>query len=761
MAKVTKLKIGLQSGSSNTIYASWSFSGKNLDYYKVDWYYSTGNGVAFSGGTNKPTVKNDTYSLPSNAKTVKVVVKPVAKTHKVNGKDTYYWSGESVSASLTVSNLAPEKAATPTVSIDKYKLTVYTEIDMTDTRTKRIQFHIVKDNVKFLVSDPLPIKSRRVTFTCNIKAGGTYRVCCRGVNIVNNKNIYGPWSDYSGDYDTIPAEMSDVTVSVQSKTSVKLSWKAVPKATSYDIQYTTNKKYFDSSSDVSSATSDTYYAFINGIEPGSQYYFRVRAKNDQGETGWSKIVTAILGTDPIAPTTWSSTTTAMVGENVTLYWTHNSEDGSKQTAAEIEVTAGGTTKTYTVTYDTEDDDDKNDTFGSYVLDLSSYTSGAEILWRVRTKGVTDVFGEWSVQRTVHLYAPPTLTVNFVNDTELVTAFPCRLIATAGPDTQKAVSFQVTIKATETYETDDETGTWNIVKMGETIYSKAFNATGQTLDTEISAGDVIFKNNQTYQLIVVVGMDSGLTAEVTETFEVSWGDDVYEPDAEISIDEHSLCSYIFPFCRDENDTLISDVVLSVYRREYNGTLTLIEKELTNDGTIGVLDMHPALNYARYRIVARNKNTSVVGYTDLPGYPVNKPYIVIQWDESFSKFNYEETEDELEIAPYSSSMVCLPYNIDTTESNDKDVSLVEYIGRKHPVGYYGTQIGETATWSTEIEADDDETLYALRRLKSWMDNCYVREPSGVGYWAEVSVSFNKTHCELTIPVTFTIKHVEGGA
>ena len=202
------------------------------------------------------------------------------------------------------------------------------------------------------------------------------------------------------------------------------------------------------------------------------------------------------------------------------------------------------------------------------------------------------------------------------------------------------------------------------------------------------------------------------------------------------------------------------MLSVYRREYDGTLTLVERELANDGTIGILDMHPALNYARYRIVARNKNTSVVGYTDLPGYPVNKPYIVIQWNESFSKFNYEETEDELEIAPYSSSMVCLPYNIDTTESNDKDVSLVEYIGRKHPVGYYGTQIGETATWSTEIEADDDETLYALRRLKSWMGDCYVREPSGVGYWAEVSVSFSVTHCELTIPVTFTIKHVEGG-
>ena len=43
---------------------------------------------------------------------------------------------------------------------------------------------------------------------------------------------------------------------------------------------------------------------------------------------------------------------------------------------------------------------------------------------------------------------------------------------------------------------------------------------------------------------------------------------------------------------------------------------------------------------------------------------------------------------------------------------------------------------------------------------MGDCYVREPSGSGYWANVTVSFSQKHCELTIPVTLNLTRVEGG-
>ena len=134
----------------------------------------------------------------------------------------------------------------------------------------------------------------------------------------------------------------------------------------------------------------------------------------------------------------------------------------------------------------------------------------------------------------------------------------------------------------------------------------------------------------------------------------------------------------------------------------------------------------------------------------------------------KINIEEliksfkvtNEDSFEQPVWSGSLLKLPYNVDVSDKHSADVSLVEYIGRKHPVSYYGTQIGSSSTWRIDIPKSDKETLYALRRLAIWMGDVYVREPSGSGYWANISVSFSQTHCEVTIPITIDVTRVEGG-
>ena len=88
------------------------------------------------------------------------------------------------------------------------------------------------------------------------------------------------------------------------------------------------------------------------------------------------------------------------------------------------------------------------------------------------------------------------------------------------------------------------------------------------------------------------------------------------------------------------------------------------------------------------------------------------------------------------------------------------MIEYIGRNHPVSYYGTQKGESISVSCEIPKDDTETIYKLRRLAKYMGDAYFREPSGLGYWSNIKVSFSQNHCELTVPVTLEITRVEGG-
>ena len=200
-------------------------------------------------------------------------------------------------------------------------------------------------------------------------------------------------------------------------------------------------------------------------------------------------------------------------------------------------------------------------------------------------------------------------------------------------------------------------------------------------------------------------------------------------------------------------------MSVYRREFDGSFTELATGLDNTEGTYITDPHPSLDYARYRVVAITNSTGAVSYYDVPGYPINEKSIIIQWDEKWSSFDYVEDAD-LEKPPWNGSLLKLPYNIDISDDYSVDVELVNYIGRKYPVGYYGTKIGHSSTWSTSIPKYDKETLYGLRRLALWTGDVYVREPSGSGYWANITVSFSQEHCELSIPVTLKIKRVEGG-
>lgn len=214
------------------------------------------------------------------------------------------------------------------------------------------------------------------------------------------------------------------------------------------------------------------------------------------------------------------------------------------------------------------------------------------------------------------------------------------------------------------------------------------------------------------------------------------------------------------CEAVKSIPITNVLLSVYRREFDGTFKEIAKDLDGELNVTVTDPHPSLDFARYRIVATAKDTGAVRYYDMPAHPINGKAAILQWDEEWT--NFDTTEGEFQVKPrWEGSLLKLPYNIDVTDNSKPDVELVNYIGRSNPVSYYGTQTGKSATWNMTIPKSDKDTLYALRRLANWMGDVYVREPSGSGYWANVTVSYSQKHKDVTIPITLTINRVEGGA
>ena len=776
MGKPIIRSFGLQANSDNLLFAIWTWDRKYTEKYQVRWKYQTTDGTWFYGSTTSNTVdENDpeaskvsTYSIPSNAVAVSFEVLPVAKKKEsgATGTDTAYWTAGWSDKKVynCAANVIPTPSA-PSVEIDKYKLTASVDNipeDLLKLKEFKVTFQIVKDNKDVVSTATATVVSGYASHSYTVAAGSLYKVRC---------SYGGEWSPYSSNVSTIPATPSMITVcKANSKTtddriSVYLEWPAINSATSYEIEYSTNKDAFGSSDDTDSITGiKTNYYETYALSPGYEDFFRVRAVNDSGESGWSAISSVVLGNKPTAPTTWSSVTSAIVGEPLNLYWVHNSEDGSSQTWAQLEIYVDDVLVVFEEIKNSTNVNDRDKT-SVYPIDTNQYDEGAVIQWRVRTAGVTNELGEWSIQRVINVYAPPTLDLTLTNSAgewvDTLTSFPLYISALAGPRSQYPIGYYLTITANDFYETVDNLGNTKMVNKGDAVYSKYFDIT-EKLSVTLSAGDLDLKNNESYTVSCTAAMDSGLTGVATPAvFSVTWSQDIkYEPNAEIGIDKNSYTAFIRPYCETNLGVPVENITLSVYRREYDGSFVEIATDIDNTTNTFVTDPHPALDYARYRIVAMDTQTGAIRYYDMPGQTVGGKSVIIQWNETWMRSFDAENQDPMVEPMWSGSMLKLHYNIDVSDKHQSDVTLVEYAGRKYPVSYYGTQLGESSTWSMEIPKNDAETLYALRRLAIWMGDVYVREPSGSGYWANVSVSFSQTHKEVTIPVTIEVTRVEGG-
>lgn len=776
-SKAVVTTFGLQTNTTNVVYAVWTWDKTNTNNYQIKWEYNTGDGVWFIGSESTVTAKQSTYSAPSNAKSVRFRVKPVSKTKKVNNKDVSYWTASwSDAKSYSFSKNPPTAPPKPSVTIDKSKLTVKLS-DLGSLNASIIQFDIAKNDAPSYKTAKVAInKTASVNYECAIELGARYKARCRAIK----NDVYSDWSPWSEEETTIPKAPSEITECRvgSDDESVIVKWKESTTATSYEVQYTATKNDFssDTPTDIKTVTVETTTCTITDIETGKEYFVRVRAKNAKGESDWTAVSSTVLGKGPSAPTTWSSTVTAVVGEPVTLYWQHNSEDSSDATYADLELYMNGV-KTVVPTFDYTKDDGSVETevTKSYAIDTSQYTqTGAQLQWRVRTAGATKSFGEWSILRVIDIYARPELEliVTDVNENSYssknttssfdLTSFPIYLTAISGPGLQKAIGYQVKITSNEDYETIDNLGNRDSVIYGEAVYSRYFDALEEDSENAfkltISAGDMNLDPNISYTISCTVSMNSGLSAEASLIFLTNWVKTTHTVNAEIGIDNVNLTASIKPYCLTDKGEFVEDILLFVYRREYDGKLVEIGSDIVNGSETFVTDPHPSLDYARYRIVAMDKSTGSVSYNDIPGYYVGCKSVILQWDEQWT--NFDASDGSFDEPEWSGSLLKLPYNVDVSDKQTPDVSMIKYIGREHPVSYYGTQLGSSATWNVAIDKSDKETLYALRRLAKWLGNVYVREPSGSGYWANVSVSFSQKHLDLTIPVTLSVTRVEGG-
>lgn len=811
--------MGPAAGTDRSMVAQWNWKyTTTTDHYQVIWEYwlpvenSPKKGVWIIGSDTKTsdgTAKNcySAYTVPSNGTKVKVSVLPVSMSYEKNEatatttqeENKKLWEKVKDKAESVIANFIPKTVTTenkywvanwgthkefiigqdsppakpdvPSVSFSAQtmKLTFsYTNLASTITQ---VQFRLTIGGSSLAGRHTeynwLNVVDGHAEYVVSIAAGKSYYASGR---VRNSKTLASEWSDMSELIETPPAAptafANAVTVRIQSTLSAKLTWNPVNGATSYDVEYATDPNYFDGGGPTQIESTEYTQLTLTSIASGYHYYFRLRAVNDIGNSPWipkNKYRDLIIGEKPEAPTTWSSTTKGIVGENVILYFTHNTKDGSYMEEGTIEWWVNGTKQPNIVIPKSADPVIYENNTKSYTLSTIGLSPASHIEWSAKTKGALNTYSDSSGKRTIDIYAQPTLdsAVLDASGTQIseIVQYPFNVYLEASPAEQTPITYHISIISNSSYDILDSSGRRTFINEGQEIYSRNFDSTDHDILVNFSPSDITLSKQASYTIRAMVAMNSGLSASSAPIdIDTNLGDVTFLPNATIGINRASLTASIAPYALDENDEYPPDVKLSVYRMEVDGKLTEIATDIDNNFGVYVTDPHPSFDYARYRIVGKDMVTGEVQYYDSVGVPVLEPGILIQWDEEYR--DQVTTLDAQTDPTWAGDAVRILYNVSISDSNTVDVENVQYIGREHPVSYYGTQLGFVSTWQADIPKTDTETLSAIRRLAVWMGNAYVRESSGTGYWAHVKVSYTRSYNDLVIPVTFSITRVEGG-
>lgn len=790
--RVNSLYCEVLNQQDGTVIAHWKFdTGTTTDRFSVWWEYW--NTTTQTWVIYESSVSNDVWEhyksgnwfqsvwTPDDAPTstkVRCYVRPWATK---DSKGNYRWqSGGAYSNKIQNpkwTNLHTDFMQPPSFDLDYYQNGIYR---VTWDNVPALARHLVLYSEangagKFYKYKTYSVLANPPAVT--LSAGKKYRFAARWSIDANGKTL-GNISLPSVTFYGRPATPTNLSCRLEScdanNGSVRLSWKdSGYSGDGYTIEYSNYADAWTSHLD-SIETDDDYtgapdrngnnWRTISGLEPGETYYFRLkrtesRAEGYYQESGYATVskgvytVSCTVGTVPTAPTLGIFPVSADIDSPLVLSWTHNDEDGSPQSAYEVRASVNGGAYSTIAT---------GTTSMSYVITPNSIAGDGDVVsWQVRTKGGLDTssatdWSPWSAVGTFSVYSLPAPTIS-VDD---MLSYPLEIGIVTPPSSAENAAERCVVQviAAEDYETIGADGEPLYVTQGDVIWSGEHVFGGESsFDIELMPQDAAFFGGVSYVVNAIVTTKLGMVGEAEPASfdcEIS-ATEIYGCDCDATFDSATLAATIFPTCTDGPDgTLRSGLTLSVWRVTADGT-ELVSDGMPNDGAAMCVDPHPTFGTCTYRVVAVDGTTGAVGYADAV-FSWKGPGIVIQWDESFD----EEPSDDSEGIAFSGHRIVLPYNIDVSEQWDKQSSLNEWAGRKHPVSRYGTQRGHTATWSCDIVRYNGlPQTNEVRVLAAHMGDCHVREPYGSGYWAHVQVTdISYAHAEGAVHVTFAITRVE---
>lgn len=611
--------------------------------------------------------------------------------------------------------------------------------------------------------------------------------------VLGEDSVYATYSSDGIISATIPQTRENLqkptNLAATERNGLRLSWSgnALLSGESFQVQYTSNPYAFEDNAldDIEEASLEesagtSHVLTLTEVEHGVTWYARVRRMAQDAVSQWAGPVECAIAPDKStsenlgAPTASSTNMSYAQGDAIVFAWVHNSEEGSAQSAYQLvlEVLERGgweNLETYSGTTDT-----------AKAVSVSSLqvADGARIRWAVRTQGLyPGYWSPWSRTQVFDVYSAPvamveldTLDGDSVTMEEPLHSLPLRFHVFAGAsggssETNMPIECAIQVAAAQAHDATAPDGSAVHIAEGQTIWSATFGSElfvpGHGWRVTAGPDELALVPYVAYQVSATVVTAQGMRAEAAPVyFQADWDGTVPQPVATVTFSDYSYTATVIPRCEvgGDNDQpeLAEGVELSVYRVEFDGSTVLVADRLANDGQSGVEDPHAAFGKSTYRVVATDTATGAKAYGDFSARnEVDR--IVVQWDES--------TVGGLFPIGYEANRLELDRNVTWQHGFDREMALRKYQGQQDPVAHFGTGRGHTMHLTAGLLADfDDVQREMLRKLTAYRGEVYVREPSGVGYWAVVKVGISGSNARMVQPVTLDVTRVtapSGGA
>lgn len=738
-----------------------------MNGYTVEYWYKTqpsGAEWIFGQSIDVPAsgTLSATFDAPDDALAVRVRVKPKSNhftdwtysSYKdADGKRTYTWTSKS-KPYFTEGNgywrehvFAADTPSAPTASAAVNAAATRATVTIAATDADTVAFEV--QPMRAGKAEGKVVEVSGTSFTYPLGVGSWYSFKVRAKTA---RGIVSAWVSTAAVWAAVAVPAIErVTATASDEVEAVLTTST--NASGYEVRYAPTKAGL-SADNCPSMSSASRTVRIGGLTTGQRYWFKARAKNQSGVwSDWGASVPGIAGTTPNAPMLYIPTAVGKAYQRLEVSWTHNSTDGSDQTAAQVKIrhaafgSATFTTITYDYTTETTKDYVFNDARRAYVS--------------VRTMGANGSWSPWSAEYLMRWYpdVTPSITVpDYIDNANLNIAveLPVSIEIT------RPVAYFIEVCAAQGYEADTPSGT-RFVDDDEVLYTTTVRKSATVANITIPTAPWQPVDGQIYYVRATVTLSSGIEYSAESVLiDCQWDSYLAEPDA-LLYEVADRAMVIQPRCREAVDIapdgevtswVWQECVMDVYRVHSDGTAVLIAENVKNGGTCH--DDHPTFNAQRYRIVAKATATGETRYADVSDDSVVCDSVVIQWDERWTdgarKSTYKDDE-------YVGKALELPYNLKLGETYRPDVALVEYQGRTAPVKYAGTQRGSGLSIACDVEDTDTETVNLLRELAAWPGNAYVRTPNGLGGFYSVEVGVSTGFDTSLYSVTLNCKAVDG--